>query len=708
MPVSLRSKIKIGFAVAFTILIVVAALSYGSTLTLLRAVDHEERAHEVIVTLNGVLANLNAGEGSHRGYLITGDSSHLVRHRASIDGVRSGLNNLTVLTQNLPEAGHVRTFNALVENRLQEFVTRQRLRDTEGLEAAARAIRADTDDPHIYQQANTIQGEVRRRLAETQTRASRFGRVTLSVSMLGGLTAALFLCIAAIIILREVTARSEAFKALSDREARLNDVLENTGEMIHTANTDGKFTYVNRAWRDTLGYHYADLESIYTRDIIDPAELPRVQEVIRRIVRGRTQENLETVFVTKQGQKLIVTGNVSARASDDRQTVDIRGMFRDVTEERAVERLKDEFISVVSHELRTPLTSIRGALGLIGSGKLGTLEPKGQRMVEIAVADSERLVRLINDILDIERMESGRVDLDKSSGSIAEILARAADSVRPLAEKAKVTLSVEAAPGKLWCDVDRVLQTLTNLIGNAIKFSPPGSTVWLTAERDEHAVYFRVRDQGRGIPPDKLESIFERFQQVDASDARAKGGAGLGLAIARSIVIQHGGNIWAESDGKTGSTFVFTLPAYQTEGGQVTGPESGPLVLIAEDDASTAEVLQSMLASNGFRVALASDGRKAMEMARQIRPDAILLDIMLPEQDGWETLRQLKLNDDTRDIPVIIETGTEQPAFRIAEAPVREWLKKPLREDDVIAALRRATEPTDERPPVIVTRFPRG
>ena len=138
------------------------------------------------------------------------------------------------------------------------------------------------------------------------------------------------------------------------------------------------------------------------------------------------------------------------------------------------------------------------------------------------------------------------------------------------------------------------------------------------------------------------------------------------------------------------------------------GPENGPLVLIAEDDASTAEVLQSMLVSNGFRVTLAANGVQAMDAARLYLPDAILLDIAMPEQDGWETLRQLKLDEATRDIPVIIESGTDQSAQRKAEAPVRDWLKKPLEEVDVIAALHRAVDSDLRRPPLIVTRFPRA
>jgi signal transduction histidine kinase len=191
---------------------------------------------------------------------------------------------------------------------------------------------------------------------------------------------------------------------------------------------------------------------------------------------------------------------------------------------------------------------------------LGELPEKGRHMLDIAVSNTDRLVRLINDILDIERMESGTITMDRTDCDAAGLMAQATDLLQELAKKAGVTLSTTARTAHLYGDADRILQTLTNLLGNAIKFSPRGGTVWLTAERQGQEMEFQVRDQGRGIPADKLESIFERFQQVDASDSREKGGTGLGLAICRSIVQQHDGHIWAESVEGQGSTLFFTIP----------------------------------------------------------------------------------------------------------------------------------------------------
>jgi signal transduction histidine kinase len=239
-------------------------------------------------------------------------------------------------------------------------------------------------------------------------------------------------------------------------------------------------------------------------------------------------------------------------------------ILRDVTERKQIERMKDEFVSVVSHELRTPLTSIYGSLGMLASGLLPTDSEQGKRLLQIAADSTERLVRLINDILDIERIESGKAKMKAEICNIVDLITQAVNVIQPLADKAGVTLSISALSGQVLADCDRIVQTLTNLLSNAIKFSSAGSTVWLGAQQEGDEVLLTIKDTGRGIPTDKLESIFERFQQVDSSDSRNHDGTGLGLAICKSIMQQHGGRIWAESTLGEGSTFYVALPLFGT------------------------------------------------------------------------------------------------------------------------------------------------
>jgi signal transduction histidine kinase len=226
---------------------------------------------------------------------------------------------------------------------------------------------------------------------------------------------------------------------------------------------------------------------------------------------------------------------------------------------------------MVSHELRTPLTSIRGSLGLLASGKLGALTDAGERMLDIAVHNTDRLVRLIGDILDVERIESGRFVPECVPTRVNEIVEDAALAMQAAAEKAGIAIDVEADELTVLADRDRTVQALTNLLDNALKFSPHGSRVRVRARRDGGAARFSIEDRGRGIAPEHLEVIFERFRQIDSSDTRRKGGSGLGLAIARGIVQQQSGRIWAESEQGRGSTFHFTLPL-ATSPGAATAP----------------------------------------------------------------------------------------------------------------------------------------
>jgi signal transduction histidine kinase len=242
----------------------------------------------------------------------------------------------------------------------------------------------------------------------------------------------------------------------------------------------------------------------------------------------------------------------------------VKGFFAltsDISDRKAIERMKDEFISVVSHELRTPLTSMHSALKILATGRLGVLSTDGQQMLEIADDNTERLVRLVNNVLDLQRIESGDVKMEKRVCNVSTLMIQATEAMQPMAQQFGIILMVKPIDIEILIDSDYIVQALTNLLSNAIKFSSTDATVWLTAEilTNSH-VLFSVRDQGQGIPLDKLESIFERFQQVDSSDSRRKGGTGLGLTICRKIIEQHEGKIWAESVLGKGSTFSFTLP----------------------------------------------------------------------------------------------------------------------------------------------------
>jgi two-component system, OmpR family, sensor histidine kinase VicK len=352
-----------------------------------------------------------------------------------------------------------------------------------------------------------------------------------------------------------------------------DSILESVGDGIYGIDLDGKVTVVNSAAAQMLGYKQEEMLGRNMHQLIhhtraDGTPYASTDSPIRKsLTNFATVRISNEIFWRKDGTCFPV--EYVARPQIDSQSADTNGLkalgvvvaFTDTTERRALDRMKDEFISTVSHELRTPLTSLRGALGLLAGGALTNRPEKTQQMLEIAISNSDRLVRLVNDILDLERISSGKTELHSTMCSAEDLLRRAAGVQQTRSPRPNIRIFFAAHGVNVWADPDRILQTLNNLISNAIKFSPEGSEIHLTARNlDDNEALIEVRDQGRGIPADKLEHIFDRFQQGDASDSRAMGGTGLGLAICRSIVNQHGGRIWATSAPGQGTIFYFTLP----------------------------------------------------------------------------------------------------------------------------------------------------
>jgi PAS domain S-box-containing protein len=379
-------------------------------------------------------------------------------------------------------------------------------------------------------------------------------------------------------------------------------------------------------------------------------------------------------------------------------------ILRDITERKQVERMKDEFVSVVSHELRTPLTSIHGSLGMLASGLLKADSEQGKRLLQIACDSTNRLVRLINDILDIERIESGRVKMEQETCNLADLIKSSVNIMQPLADKAGVKLSISSLSIELWADEDRIVQTLTNLLSNAIKFSSPGNTIWLRAEKQKYEVLLTVQDTGRGIPHDKLEGVFERFQQVDSSDSRNHDGSGLGLAICKSIVQQHGGNIWVESKLGEGSTFGFTLPILEAPPTpELPDPiQHSPLVLVCEENLAIPSELQRLLQQGGYRVVTVANGPEAIAVAAAQQPDVIILDLLMPGMNGWETMAVLKERADTKEIPIVIcsvyqATTNSQPSTDFAD-----WLSKPVPESYLLQSLRQVVTKSSKRLRILI------
>jgi PAS domain S-box-containing protein len=360
---------------------------------------------------------------------------------------------------------------------------------------------------------------------------------------------------------QDITDRKQAEAVLQEAERRWRSLLDNVQMIVVGLDQSGHINYVNPFFLSLTGYSESEVISKnWFENFLPPANRASIQVVFSEVLAHNAHPYYQNSILTKSGEERFIAWNNTMLQAPDGTIIGTISIGEDITERQKVEEIKNEFIGIVSHELRTPLTSIQMSLGLLKSGIYAKKPEKTQRMIEIALLDTNRLVNLVNDILDLERLESGRTVLEKTVCQAADLMQQAVDGVQAIATPQNITLAITPTDATVWAAPDTIIQTLTNLLSNAIKFSPAHSVITLQSQRQADSVLFQVTDQGRGIPEDKLETIFGRFQQVDASDSREKGGTGLGLSICRSIIERHGGKIWAESTLGEGSTFFFTLP----------------------------------------------------------------------------------------------------------------------------------------------------
>lgn len=403
-----------------------------------------------------------------------------------------------------------------------------------------------------------------------------------------------------------------------------------------------------------------------------------------------------------------LTVNGSVRDYESRLVVssenEVLAILRDITGRKAADRLKNEFISTVSHELRTPLTSIRGSLGLIAGGVAGDLPAQAKQLVDIAYKNSERLVRLINDILDVEKIESGKMAFDLQPVDLMGLIGQALEANRAYAEQYGVHFALTAAaPGvQVMADSDRILQVMANLLSNAVKFSAHGDPVEVSAVRRGSRVHIAVVDHGPGITEEFRARIFEKFAQADASDTRKKGGTGLGLNISKAIIDKHGGDMGFESEKGHGATFYFDLPIWTppaTPAPAVNGQSQGR-VLICEDDVDVANLLRLMLASSGFASEIALTAREAKLLLAEQHFDGLTLDLVLPDQDGISLIRELREQATTHQLPIVVVSARAQAGREELNGDafwVIDWIDKPVDQVHLISAVRQAVAGTPGR-----------
>jgi PAS domain S-box-containing protein len=480
--------------------------------------------------------------------------------------------------------------------------------------------------------------------------------------------------------------RDEAFRGLA------RAVSEGMGITIVV---DGYIVAANHAFGTLFGYESAEILGLELSDFIasDTRETPSVRERSARPAPSPDRPR-EARARHKDGSTFDVELTTRSITYQGYEADGI--VVRDISERKEVDRLKTEFVSVVSHELRTPLTSIRGSLGLMEGGAVGELPPKARELVAIARQNADRLIRLINDILDLEKIEAGKIQLNIAALDPAQLVERTVAELRAMALQFKVHIApVIERRDSVAGDHDRVIQVLTNLVSNALKFSPEDGEVSITVGGGATGfMRFTITDQGPGLTEEQRSRLFGRFVQLEAADTRKRGGTGLGLAISRSLVEQQSGRIGVDSEPGKGSAFWFELPLVAAhvptpvDGSAALGksrPEQR-VILVVEDEPAAARVLEIMLQRAGYAVAAVSSLAEARRALQSLHFSAVLLDLQLPDGSGLELAEELA--GCQNPIPVIVLSG-RGPAEDFVGSPVAVWLMKPFAKEQLLRAVKR-------------------
>ena len=519
---------------------------------------------------------------------------------------------------------------------------------------------------------------------------------------------------------RDITQRVNVENIIRINERKLKSLLACLAEGVYQVDKHGNVTFLNAAAESMLGYlqneimgknMHSLIHAITPSGKVRPASNCPVENVIRKREIHREPEDF---FQRKDGSFLPVEF-VCSPIVEGEDCVGAVVAFQDITLRKESENRVSEFYSTVSHELRTPLTSIRGALRLLEGGKGGELSDKAVKLVKMGRTECDRLVRLINDMLDIRKIEAGKLELNPILLRASLPITEALENLAPYAAENHVKLESDIVEDFLFqADQDRLKQILTNLISNAIKFSPADGqvTIKVTAGtafiEGRKSVRFEVIDHGCGISESAQQKLFGLFQQVDSSDSRAKGGTGLGLAITKALVEQHHGQIGIISKEGEGSTFWFELPL--TNDAQLTEEDvsaetiasAKPVLLLVEDDVTLSSLLALSL-QDTYQIKHAGSVEAACEALKQCKPRAILLDLHLPDGDGDDLIDKMKTSDDTKNIPIVTMSGGENKMRNLSQPVIIDFLKKPFDEATLRQSLLRAQKSqTDNTAHVLV------
>jgi len=578
--------------------------------------------------------------------------------------------------------------------------------------------RGGLEEARAFMQRLRVEGRIRNYETALRTKDGGWVEVSSSISLLREVRGVV---IGTLAIYKDMTEHKRAEAALRESEEKYRTLFEECKDAIVINTPEGKVVDVNQAFLNLFGYTRDEGMEINVREhYIHPADRVKFRQELEH--KGAAKD-FEAKLRKKDGTEIDCLLTSTAWRAKDSSILGFQGILHDITERKRAQeelrlakeaaeeanRAKSAFLANMSHELRTPLNAIIGYSEMLQeeAADLGQegLTPDLQKIQ----AAGKHLLALINDILDLSKIEAGRMDLFLETFDVALMIQDAAMTIQPLVEKNSNTLAIHCADdlGTMRADLTKVRQSLFNLLSNACKFTAQGTiTLAVSRETVDEAVWltFRVADTGIGMTPEQMGKLFQAFVQADASTTRQYGGTGLGLTITQRFCQMMGGDITVESALGQGSTFTIRLPAAVTDPKAAVAPRvealpasalpaghwpaGTPTVLVIDDDSTVHDLMQRFLHREGLRMATATSGEEGLGLARALRPAAITLDVMMPGMDGWAILTALKADPLLADIPVIMLTIVDDKNLGYALGAA-DYLTKPVDWDRLAAILQK-------------------
>jgi PAS domain S-box-containing protein len=731
MKWSIEKKTGAGLAVAGMILLMVAGLLYRDGRGFIETSEWVSHTHEVLAELEATLSAAAGAQTAARGYIITGQEAFLEPYQAAVPAVRANLDRLKSLTSDNPsQQRRLAILENAVAEKLDSLQQNIDLRKQKGFEAAQQRVATGIGNKQMNQ-VRTIISEMKQEEEDLLKRRARDFRASTRKTSLT-LSCVIFLEFLLLglvyyVLRRDIAQRKRAEQLLQESEDRHRKLFDNNPHPTWVFDRETlRFLAVNVAAIRKYGYSSDEFLKMTIKDIRPPEDVPALLESV-----GSVRDGNESIGIWRHRRKdgtnidveitsyalsfadhaaeVVVAVDVTQRKRDEAEKRKFMDRLAASNQEleirnREVERttkLKSNFLASMSHELRTPLNAIVGFSDLLADGTPGELNDKQKRFVNHIKQGSAHLLQLINDILDLSKIEAGQLELRCEDFQVKDALPEVLSIIRPLAMAKNIQVHHKLET-ELPVHADRVRfkQVLYNLLSNAVKFTPKDGRIDIDCAENRSEVCISVTDTGIGIRAEDQAVVFEEFRQVEGNANTANEGTGLGLAITKRLVEQQGGKISLESKPGRGSRFTFTLPIGSRTSSKVlpvNGPANSnvavaggsrkPLILVVDDEAPARELLASYLEPE-YRIAMAESGTEVVQKAQQLRPDAITLDVLMSGGNGFETLVALRKSPETANIPIIIVSIVDQKQVGFALGAA-DYLVKPIRKPVLLETIRK-------------------